>query len=169
VQVNSFEPSVRIPVDVRRFPWIRRLAADYAYDFRDKVSTLTSYVSNDATTGAGTGTPSITKFVYDQRGQLLQTIDARGSANTPNPLTPNISYATTFTYDGLGRVLSSTKWNSATSLVTTLSTYDDANRKTATTLANGLVTTETYDKAGELISVANGTSGGRAVSGALMS
>jgi large repetitive protein len=130
---------------------------DYAYDFRDNVSTLTSYVSNDASTGAGTGTPSITKFVYDQRGQLLQTIEARGSANTPNPATPNLSYATTFTYDGLGRVLASTKWNSATSLVTTLNAYDDANRKTATTLANGLVTTETYDKAGELISVANGT------------
>jgi bacillithiol synthase len=30
----SDEPSVRIPVDVRRFPWIRRLAVDYAYDFR---------------------------------------------------------------------------------------------------------------------------------------
>ncbi len=129
---------------------------DYAYDFRDNVSTLTSYVSNDATTGAGTGTPSITKFVYDQRGQLLQTIEARGSANTPNPATPNISYATTYTYDGLGRVLSSTKWNSATSLVTTLNAYDDANRKTATTLANGLVTTETYDRAGELISVDEG-------------
>ncbi len=28
------ESSVTIPVDVRRFPWIRRLAADYAYDFR---------------------------------------------------------------------------------------------------------------------------------------
>ncbi|HTK28369.1 MAG TPA: bacillithiol biosynthesis cysteine-adding enzyme BshC [Vicinamibacterales bacterium] len=27
------ESSARIPVDVRRFPWIRRLAADYAYDF----------------------------------------------------------------------------------------------------------------------------------------
>ena len=27
------EPSVRMAVDVRRFPWIRRLAADYAYDF----------------------------------------------------------------------------------------------------------------------------------------
>ncbi len=25
---------MRIPVDVRRFPWIRRLAVDYAYDFR---------------------------------------------------------------------------------------------------------------------------------------
>jgi bacillithiol biosynthesis cysteine-adding enzyme BshC len=42
VQVNSTkpasalsdEPSVRIPVDVRRFPWIRRLAVDYAYDFK---------------------------------------------------------------------------------------------------------------------------------------
>ena len=41
MQVNSTnptagpadEPSVRIPVDVRRFPWIRRFAADYAYDF----------------------------------------------------------------------------------------------------------------------------------------
>jgi bacillithiol synthase len=41
VQVNSTnptagpadEPFVRIPVDVRRFPWIRRFAADYAYDF----------------------------------------------------------------------------------------------------------------------------------------
>jgi bacillithiol synthase len=27
------ESTVRVPVDVRRFPWIRRLAADYAYDF----------------------------------------------------------------------------------------------------------------------------------------
>ena len=41
MQANSAEPSsltgestVRIPVDVRRFPWIRRLAVDYAYDFR---------------------------------------------------------------------------------------------------------------------------------------
>jgi bacillithiol biosynthesis cysteine-adding enzyme BshC len=37
VHVNSSGPatesSARIPVDVRRFPWIRRLAADYAYDF----------------------------------------------------------------------------------------------------------------------------------------
>ena len=28
------EDATRIAVDVRRFPWIRRLAADYAYDFR---------------------------------------------------------------------------------------------------------------------------------------
>jgi len=30
---STDEPFVRMPVDVRRFPWIRRLAADYAYDF----------------------------------------------------------------------------------------------------------------------------------------
>lgn len=30
---NSSESSTRIPVDLRRFPGIRRLAADYAYDF----------------------------------------------------------------------------------------------------------------------------------------
>ena len=37
MQVNppesSSDPSVRIPVDVRRFPWLRRLAMDYAFDF----------------------------------------------------------------------------------------------------------------------------------------
>jgi bacillithiol biosynthesis cysteine-adding enzyme BshC len=32
VSINSTESSV-LAVDVRRFPWIRRLAADYAYDF----------------------------------------------------------------------------------------------------------------------------------------
>jgi bacillithiol synthase len=39
VAANSARPSpsespVRIPVDVRRFPWIRRVAADYAYAFQ---------------------------------------------------------------------------------------------------------------------------------------
>jgi bacillithiol biosynthesis cysteine-adding enzyme BshC len=34
LSTSSDGPSVRIAVDVRRFPWIRRLAADYAYDFR---------------------------------------------------------------------------------------------------------------------------------------
>src|SRR5262245_59451714 len=34
VHVNSSEPSVRIPVDGRRLPCIRKLASDYAYDFK---------------------------------------------------------------------------------------------------------------------------------------
>ena len=32
--VNSSDSPVRIPVDVRRLPWVKRLAADYAYNFR---------------------------------------------------------------------------------------------------------------------------------------
>jgi bacillithiol biosynthesis cysteine-adding enzyme BshC len=47
VRVNSSsvtdESAVRVPVDVRRFPWIRRLAADYAYDFR----AVASFFSGD--------------------------------------------------------------------------------------------------------------------------
>lgn len=131
--------------------------AEYAYDWRGNVATITAYVATNSS-GVGTGTPSLTQFVYDQRGQLLQTIDARGSATTPDAETADLPYATTFTYDGLGRVLTSTQWNSSSSLTTTLNAYDDANRRTTTTLDNGLVTTRTYNHAGELISVANGTS-----------
>ncbi len=129
---------------------------EYLYDPRGLLSTFTSFVTTDGT-GAGTGTPSVTKFVYDQRGQLLQTITPLGSANTPNPATPNLSYATTYIYDGLGRVLSATSWNSSSSLTTTLNAYDDANRRTAMTLASGLVTTFTYNRDGELVTVSNGT------------
>lgn len=133
---------------------------DYAYDFRGNVNTVTTWSATNAS-GAGNGIPSVTRFVYDQRGQLLQTIEARGSAATPGPTNPDpaTAYATTFVYDGLGRVLSTTKWNSATSLTTTLNAYDDANRRTATTFANGLVTTSTYNRRGELTSVANGVVG----------
>jgi bacillithiol synthase len=37
---------VRIPVDVRRFPWVKRLAADYAYDF----SSVAPFYSGDPST-----------------------------------------------------------------------------------------------------------------------
>ena len=71
----------------------------------------------------------------------------------------NTAYATTYTYDGLGRVLTTTQWNSGGSLSTTLTAYDDANRQTVTTLANGLITTRTFNRAGEIISLINGSAG----------
>jgi YD repeat-containing protein len=113
----------------------------YVYDFRGNLTSTT------------TGT-SVTRFVYDQRGQLLQSIDARGEATTDAN-----DYRTVFTYDGLGRMLSQTEWVSATSTRTTLMSYGDAERKITTTLANGLITTSVYSQAGELLSVSNGTSG----------
>ncbi len=129
---------------------------DYTYDFRGNLTTLRAYLSTDAS-GNGTGTPLLTQFVYDQRGQLLQTIEARGSATVPNPATPNLPYATTYVYDGLGRVKQATQWVSGTSAPTTITAYDDANRKTTIMMANGLVTTRLFNRAGELISLSNGT------------
>jgi YD repeat-containing protein len=130
---------------------------EYAYDFRGNLSALTTFVSNNASTGAGTGTPTVTKFLYDQRGQLLQKLEARGSSATPNASNPNLAYSTTYVYDGLGRTLATSKWDSASRVVTTLNSYDDANRVTKTTFANGLVSTSAYDKSGRLINTSQGT------------
>ena len=127
---------------------------DYAYDFRGNVSSISAWTTTTSA-GAGSGTASITRMVYDQRGQLLQTIDARGEATTADAN----DYRTAYTYDGLGRVLSTTQWVSGSSTTTTLTSYDDANRRTVTTLANGLISASTYDRTGALLSVVNGSSG----------
>ena len=42
-------PSTATPVDVRRFPWIRRLAADYAFNFQ----AVAPFFAGDPTTHAG--------------------------------------------------------------------------------------------------------------------
>ena len=111
--------------------------SDLAYDFRGQLQTTTSYTQVDAAgNGVLDGSQSVTQYVYNQTGQLLQTIAADGGT-------------TAYTYDGLGRVLSAQ--NALTQ--TTLTSYDDANRKISVTLANGLIQTSTYDTAGRLISV----------------
>lgn len=117
---------------------------EYAYDFRGNISAI--YRVEDLSEG-----PLITTFVYDQRGQLLKTIDPRYW---------NLPFGgTTYTYDGLGRVLSSSTWVENNSALTTLTSYDDANRRTVTTAANGLISTSVYNRAGQLISTINGAAG----------
>jgi YD repeat-containing protein len=113
------------------------IRADMTYDFRGLLATATTYSSVDST-GAGVldGTQSVTHYVYDQAGNLLQSISP--SAGT-----------TTYVYDGLGRVLSTTDAQGNV----TVNTYDDANNRTTTHLANGLATTSVFDRAGELVSV----------------
>jgi YD repeat-containing protein len=105
---------------------------DYAYDFRGQLLTTTAW-SATTTVGAGAGTPSITRFVYDQRGNLLQTIEARGEASADN------DYFTNFTYDGLNRLLTATEWidrdaYGAAITRTTINQYDDAGNRTVTTI-----------------------------------
>ncbi|HXH14344.1 MAG TPA: hypothetical protein VNP04_31850, partial [Alphaproteobacteria bacterium] len=99
------------------------------------------------------GSQSVTRYVYDQRGRLLQTVDARGEATTE----PS-DYVTTYTYDGLGRLLTTNQWIAAGVSRTRITNYDDANRRITTTLANGLATTEIYDRAGWRISVSQADS-----------
>jgi bacillithiol biosynthesis cysteine-adding enzyme BshC len=80
VQVNPAEPStsspdgpsVRIPVDVRRFPWIRRLAADYAYDFR----AVAPFFSGDPADRAAWADAIARTQAHDRRADELAAVIA---------------------------------------------------------------------------------------------
>jgi YD repeat-containing protein len=120
---------------------------DTAYDFRGQVSSITRF---DALTTAGVGVTgagsSRTDYIYDQAGNLLKTIEAKGVASTAVAT----DFVTQYFYDGLARV-----YRFIDSLgVATLTQFDDAGNKTTTTLANGLATTRSYNKLGELIGLA---------------
>ena len=81
MQVNSAEPStpssdgpsVRIPVDVRRFPWIRRLAADYAYDF----NSVAPFFSGDPSDRAAWAAAIARTQAHDRRRTEIAEIIAR--------------------------------------------------------------------------------------------
>jgi bacillithiol biosynthesis cysteine-adding enzyme BshC len=71
---SSSEPSLRIPVDVRRFPWIRRLAADYAYDF----GAVAPFFSGDpAEHAAWTGAIARTQAHMHRRQAIADVVAAQ--------------------------------------------------------------------------------------------
>jgi len=96
VQVNSAEPSmpgsdpkfasdpdhVRIPVDVRRFPWIRRLAADYAYDFR---SVAPFFSGNPADRAAWADVIARTQAHDRRRAEIADVIAAQQTRREAPP------------------------------------------------------------------------------------
>ncbi|GAB3661473.1 LysM peptidoglycan-binding domain-containing protein [Ramlibacter alkalitolerans] len=117
---------------------------DFAYDGRGQLQSRTSFASVSATgAGVADGSQSVQAYVHDQAGFLLKTVSA-------------VNGTTSYTYDGLGRVLSTTDALGSV----TLTQYADSAGKTVVTLANGLVKTSTYDKAGRLVSVAEGSAAG---------
>jgi bacillithiol biosynthesis cysteine-adding enzyme BshC len=80
VHVNSSgsatESSARIPVDVRRFPWVRRLAADYAYDF----ASVAPFFSGDpADRGAWAQAIARTQAHERRRSEIAAIIAAQQS------------------------------------------------------------------------------------------
>ncbi|AOJ64589.1 hypothetical protein WJ32_18595 (plasmid) [Burkholderia ubonensis] len=122
---------------------------DTAYDFRGLVSSVTSFARTDADgNGIADGTESTRRYAYDWAGRLLQSIDARAGSNTTG-------FVTSYSYDGLGRLLTSTSATGAQ----TVYHYDDAGRSVQVTTAGGLTTTSTYDLAGEVVGVSRTSAG----------
>ena len=64
---------MRIPVDVRRFPWIRRLAADYAYDFRS----VAPFFSGDPADRSAWADAIARTQAYERRRDDIATVIAR--------------------------------------------------------------------------------------------
>jgi YD repeat-containing protein len=147
-----------VPTEAQLDAWVTALGADlsqlsvrtgYAYDARGLLTNLNEYLGVNAD-GSGKDLRQ-TKYIYDQAGRLLQTIEeASGIAGDETG-----SPTTTTTYDGLGRVLTVTGPNGA--LTTTL--YSDSTQKVTVTAQSGGISTSVYDKAGRLISLAR-TGGG---------
>ncbi|WP_070273195.1 DUF6531 domain-containing protein, partial [Duganella sp. HH101] len=89
-----------------------------------------------------------TQYVYDQHGQLLQSIDGKSKTSA------------LFAYDGLGRLISAADAdNNSTTTV-----YDDAGGSRSVTLSNGLVTKTTFDRNGRATSVSQLDKDGRVLS-----
>ncbi|MDO8298481.1 hypothetical protein, partial [Lacisediminimonas sp.] len=131
----------------------RSMRTDTTYDFRGQVASVTTWATLDAAgNGVVNGTQATTHYIHDAAGRLLSTVAPKGVATT----TISSDYVTTFAYDGLGRLTLSRD-----SLYrTTITAYDNANRRVITTMANGLVTTSAFNRAGELIGVLQSDSTG---------
>lgn len=123
--------------------WIASLAdksasmrQDYEYDLRGLLARTISYGAVDAAGNGIAATQTVQRHVYDQAGQLLQSVDGAGGVSS-------------FVYDGQGRLLSSTDAQGNV----TYRSYDAGGSRMTLRLANGLSTTSVYNKAGELTDV----------------
>jgi YD repeat-containing protein len=151
VYVETFNPQVSAPVLATLATWANGQKAkaqrtDRAYDTaRGVLASTTRYTSVDANGNGVDG--ATTHYIYNQAGQLLQTIDANDGM-------------TQYTYDGLGRIQTVLDPSSKT----TLTTYDDANRRTTINvdvyqnLGGGSITALSFDEAGLLLAVEKGDS-----------
>jgi YD repeat-containing protein len=116
---------------------------EYSYDLRGNISQQTSYaVVSAAGTGVLDGQASVTEWLYDAHSRLRKRIVVRGSARDQRTV------MTSFTHDGMNRVLTSTDANGTWTTV-----YDDANHTISVTAASGLTETRRYDSRGRLVSV----------------
>ncbi|WP_374428136.1 LysM peptidoglycan-binding domain-containing protein [Ideonella dechloratans] len=141
--------AAQVPTEAQLDNWVSSIGdlsssirKDFSYDARGLLAWLNEYVNTNAD---GTGKDlRQTHYVYDPSGRLLQTIEAASGASgdeTGNPIT-------TYTYDGLGRLLTVTDPRGAL----TSTVYSDGTQKTVVSYQSGATATSTYDKAGRLVS-----------------
>ncbi|MBI2305748.1 MAG: RHS repeat protein, partial [Rhodocyclales bacterium] len=124
---------------------------DTTYDARGLATAITRYATTDNDgVGLADGSHSVTRYVHDSAGRLLQQIDPRGAA------TADIAndHLTAYAYDGLGRTISVTRYDAAGAGMPrqTLTTFNGAMNRVEMTFANGLVRLSTYDARGLLVS-----------------
>ncbi len=105
-----------------------------SYDSRGNLATIQTYALASASGLDPASATSTATLSYDRWGQLLsRTVQGQNTES--------------FVYDGLGRVVSSVDLDAATTSIV----FNDASTQTVVTLANGLVQTSTYNKAGDLV------------------
>jgi len=115
----------------------------FSYDFRGNLRQRVDYASADATgVGELNAAATVTEYIYDGHGALLQTLAMRG-ANHTEP-----ARLSSFGYDGMGRETTRT-----TADGTQTTAYDDKNNAITVTTAAGQRIVSSYDKVGHLTSV----------------
>ncbi|MBT9458004.1 MAG: LysM peptidoglycan-binding domain-containing protein [Burkholderiaceae bacterium] len=117
---------------------------DMSYDARGQLKKLVSFSNVDASTGAGLwdSRQTVKDYIYVPAGQLLTTIEGNGTANDS---------VTSYTYDGMGRLLTVTDALQQTTI--TAYQEDGGGSKVNTIYANGLSTNWYYNRVGQLAQV----------------
>jgi YD repeat-containing protein len=119
----------------------RTARVDLSYDLRGQLAGRTQWsVVDGQGNGVANASTAYTTYVYDAQGLLRQQSTLRGGSR-------QIIETTTYTYDGLGRLLTTTDPTGKQSSYV----YDDAHATIVLTQAGGLVTTEVRDSAGHLL------------------
>nr|WP_256261206.1 HNH/ENDO VII family nuclease [Pseudomonas gingeri] len=119
----------------------RSSLTELSYDLRGNLSRRVVYGAVDAT-GAGIldSVAGVTEFVYDNYGQLLQTLAVRGTGRDQKTVLSSTAY------DGLGRVISQID-----AAGTRITAYNGTNRTVSVTNSAGLTVTQAYDGLGRLV------------------
>lgn len=123
-------------------------STSYTYDWRGNLSSVIEFSKLDSQGGGSRGTDIgavITEYIYDEYGQLLQTIARRGANKSLRQVQSSV------VYDGLGRQLSVMNQGATKTYA-----YNGAAKTISESDAAGLITTSTYDSTGRVVRVEGG-------------